>query len=71
METGIESGAGIWGYLFLTAGRGLPGPAAGVAVSAYWAMMFAGGSSSARSPSVSGRPASWPWRSRACRWEPR
>jgi MFS family permease len=42
VETGIESGAGIWGYLFLTAGRGLPGPAAGVAVSAYWAMMFAG-----------------------------
>ncbi len=42
VETGIESGAGIWGYLFLTAGRGLPGAAAGVAVSAYWAMMFAG-----------------------------
>jgi fucose permease len=42
VETGIESGAGIWGYLFLTAGRGLPGAAAGVAVSAYWGMMFAG-----------------------------
>ncbi len=42
VETGIESGAGIWGYLFLTAGRGLSHPAAGVAVSAYWAMMFAG-----------------------------
>ncbi|MGH3193327.1 MAG: MFS transporter [Streptosporangiaceae bacterium] len=42
METGIESGAGIWGYLFLTAGRGLSHPVAGVAVSAYWAMMFAG-----------------------------
>jgi fucose permease len=42
VETGIESGAGIWGYLFLTAGRGLPGTVAGIAVSAYWAMMFAG-----------------------------
>jgi fucose permease len=42
VETGIESGAGIWGYLFLTAGRGLSHPVAGVAVSAYWAMMFAG-----------------------------
>jgi len=42
VETGIESAAGIWGYLFLTAGRGLPDEAAGVAVSAYWAMMFAG-----------------------------
>jgi fucose permease len=41
-ETGIESGAGIWGYIFLTAGRGLPDQAAGVAVSAYWATMFAG-----------------------------
>ena len=42
VETGIESGAGIWGYLFLTGGRGLPAAAAGVAVSAYWAMMCAG-----------------------------
>lgn len=42
VETGIESGAGLWGYLFLTAGRGLSHVAAGVAVSAYWAMMFAG-----------------------------
>lgn len=42
VETGIESAAGIWGYVFLTAGRGLPGVVAGVAVSAYWAMMFAG-----------------------------
>ena len=42
VETGIESGAGIWGYLFLAAGRGLSHPVAGVAVSAYWAMMFAG-----------------------------
>lgn len=42
VEDGIESGAGVWGYVFLTAGRGLPETAAGVAVSAYWAMMFIG-----------------------------
>jgi fucose permease len=42
VETGIESGAGIWGYIFLTAGRGLSHEAAGVAVSAYWATMFVG-----------------------------
>ena len=42
VETGIESGAGIWGYVFLTAGRGLPHEGAGVAVAAYWAMMFVG-----------------------------
>jgi fucose permease len=42
VETGTESAAGIWGFVFLTSGRGLPVTAAGVAVSAYWAMMFAG-----------------------------
>ena len=42
LECGIESGAGIWGYVFLTAGRGLSGPAAAGTVSAYWATMFAG-----------------------------
>ena len=42
VEAGIESGAGIWGYVFLTAGRGLPPAAAGGAVAAYWAMMCAG-----------------------------
>jgi fucose permease len=42
IENGIEAAAGIWGYVFLTSGRGLPDPVAGVAVSAYWAMMFAG-----------------------------
>ena len=30
------------GYIFLTAGRGLSHDVAGVAVSAYWAMMFVG-----------------------------
>jgi fucose permease len=42
IETGIESAAGVWGYVFLTAGRGLSHDSAGVAVSAYWAMMFVG-----------------------------
>jgi fucose permease len=42
VETGIESGAGIWGYVFMISGRGLSHQAAGIAVSAYWAMMFAG-----------------------------
>jgi fucose permease len=42
IETGIESAAGIWGYVFLTSGRGLSHQAAGIAVSAYWAMMFGG-----------------------------
>jgi fucose permease len=42
VECGIESSAGVWGYVFLTAGRGLPGEAAAVVVSAYWATMFAG-----------------------------
>ncbi len=42
VEIGIESATGTWGYVFLTAGRGLPAVVAGVAVSAYWAMMFAG-----------------------------
>lgn len=42
VETGVESAAGIWGYVFLASGRGLPPAAAGMVVSAYWAMMFAG-----------------------------
>ena len=42
VETGIETGAGVWGYLFLTSGLSLPPAAAGVAVATYWAMMCAG-----------------------------
>ena len=42
VENGIESGAGIWGYVFLTAGRGLSHTAAGAALSGYWLMMFLG-----------------------------
>ena len=42
VEAGIESGASLWGYLFLTAGRGLGRPAAGLAVAGYWATLFLG-----------------------------
>src|ERR1700733_196555 len=42
VETGVESAAGIWGYAFLTSGRGLSPGAADVVVAAYWAVMFAG-----------------------------
>jgi fucose permease len=42
VETGIETSVGIWGYVFLISGRGLGSAAAGLAVSAYWAMMFVG-----------------------------
>jgi fucose permease len=42
VEPGIEAAAGLWGYIFLTAGRGLSPAAAGTAIAAYWAMMFAG-----------------------------
>jgi fucose permease len=42
VECGIESGAGVWGYVYLTAGRGLSPDLSGVAVSLYWATMFAG-----------------------------
>jgi MFS family permease len=42
VETCIESGAGIWGYVFLTSGRGLSHEAAGLAVATYWAMMLVG-----------------------------
>lgn len=42
VNTGIESGLGLWGYVFLTSGRGVPAALAGVAVSGYWATMFVG-----------------------------
>ena len=42
VEDGIESGAGIWAYVYLVNGRGLNPAAAGLTVSAYWAMMFLG-----------------------------
>ncbi|MBL1120597.1 MFS transporter [Streptomyces sp. 110] len=42
LHIGIESGTGLWGYVFLTAGRGLPPGTAGLAVSGFWATMFIG-----------------------------
>lgn len=42
VQTGIESGIGLWGYIFLTAGRGLPEGVGGVIVSGYWAAIFVG-----------------------------
>jgi len=42
VEAGIEAAAGIWGYLFLTEGRGIEARVAGLVVSAYWGMMFLG-----------------------------
>lgn len=42
IESGIEAAAGVWGYVFLTDGRGLTRATSGVAVSAYWATMFLG-----------------------------
>jgi fucose permease len=41
-NTGIESGLGLWGYVFLTSGRGVPPAVAGVTVSGYWATMCVG-----------------------------
>ncbi|MBO0868902.1 MAG: MFS transporter, partial [Micromonosporaceae bacterium] len=42
VETGIEAAAGVWGFVFLTAGRGLASAVAGAAVSGYWAMVVVG-----------------------------
>jgi fucose permease len=40
--TAIEVGAGQWSYTFLVAGRASAAPAAGLAVSAYWASLTLG-----------------------------
>jgi fucose permease len=40
--TAIEVAAGLWAYLLLTEGRGMPGSVAGVCVSAYWGSLFLG-----------------------------
>ncbi|MFD8278773.1 MFS transporter [Streptomyces solisilvae] len=42
IHIGIESGTGLWAYVFLTTGRGLPPETAGLAVSGFWASMFIG-----------------------------
>jgi len=40
--TGVEVAAGQWSYTFLTASRAVPHPAAGLAVSGYWAGLTVG-----------------------------
>jgi fucose permease len=42
LQTGFESATTLWAYLFLTEGRGVAAPAAGLTVSAYWAALFVG-----------------------------
>ncbi|TDC70748.1 MFS transporter [Streptomyces hainanensis] len=42
LQTGVEGGIGLWGYLYLTAGQGLPADVAGLVVSGYWGVMFLG-----------------------------
>ena len=42
VQAGIESGVSLWGYVFLSAGRGLPQRVAGLTVSAYWSAIFSG-----------------------------
>jgi fucose permease len=42
LYTGIEVTAGTWAYSLFTEGRNVSKPAAGVAVSAYWASLTAG-----------------------------
>lgn len=42
VESGIETAAGVWAYVFLTTGRGVAPVVAGVVVSAYWATMVVG-----------------------------
>lgn len=42
VQTGVDSGPGIWGYVFLTSGHGFSSTVAGGVVSAYWATMCVG-----------------------------
>lgn len=39
---GVEVTAGLWAFLLLTEGRGLPEAAAGICVSVYWGSLFVG-----------------------------
>lgn len=39
---GVEAGAGLWAFLLLTEGRGLPAATAGICVSGYWTSLFLG-----------------------------
>jgi MFS family permease len=42
LQSGVESGTGIWAFVYLTDGRGMAAGPAGLTVSAFWAMMLAG-----------------------------
>lgn len=42
VQSGLESGISLWGYVFLSAGRDLPQRLAGLTVSAYWGAIFVG-----------------------------
>ena len=42
VQAGIEAGISLWGFVFLSAGRGLPQRVAGLTVAAYWGAIFIG-----------------------------
>lgn len=42
LQCGVENSAGIWAFVYLTEGRGMPAQPAGLTVSAFWAMMLIG-----------------------------
>ncbi|MFF2851642.1 MFS transporter [Streptomyces sp. NPDC058001] len=42
IHLGIEGGIGLWAYVYLTDGKGLTSWSAGLAVSAYWAVLCLG-----------------------------
>jgi fucose permease len=42
LHSGVESGTGLWAYVYLTAGHGLAPDTAGLAISGYWATMCVG-----------------------------
>jgi fucose permease len=42
LQAGIEAGAGLWAYVYLTAGHGLSPGAAGLVISGYWATLCVG-----------------------------
>ncbi|MFI9596040.1 MFS transporter [Nonomuraea sp. NPDC052265] len=42
LQSGIEAGTGIWAYVHLTAGRGMPDGPAGLTVAGFWGAMFVG-----------------------------
>ncbi len=42
LEGGLEAGTGLWGFVYLTTGRGVPVDVAGAAVAAYWMCSYLG-----------------------------